>query len=89
MYLPSFDGCSSTWEEISDCVTSPVKCQSVGWLIYDDAQCKVIVPHLSQANHPNVKEQGCGDMTIPASAILNIKDLIIAKPKRGVKKNES
>jgi len=56
-------------------------CRSVGWLIHDDKKVKVVVPHLNQANHPNADLQGCGDMTIPTSAIRKITDIKIANRK--------
>ena len=73
-------GCSSEWESIENCSPEVSVCQSVGWLIHDGEKCKVVVPHLNMPNHPNVKRQGCGDMTIPASAILRIAQL--TPPKR-------
>lgn len=68
-------GCSSEWADIESCSPAPMVCRSVGWLIHDDDKCKVIVPHLNQSDHPNVKLQGCGDMTIPTSAIVKIADV--------------
>jgi len=72
-------GCSPDWEALEDCTPVPMVCQSVGWLIHDDEKCKVIVPHLSQQNHPNARRQGCGDMTIPTSAVVKIVDVGIVK----------
>lgn len=63
-------GVSSAWEYITQCKPSVVVCQSVGWLIYDGKECKVLVPHLTKSEH--VKRQGCGDMTIPTAAVLKI-----------------
>lgn len=45
-----------------------------GWLLHDGDDCKVIVPHVTE-DHENAVSQGCGDMTIPTSSILNIFDL--------------
>jgi hypothetical protein len=58
---------------------SLVVVQSVGWLVYDGDDCKMIVPHLSEAQHSDAKQQGCGDMTIPASSVRKIVGLQIKK----------
>ena len=39
-------------------------CRSVGWLVYDGKDCKLIVPHLSEPDQLNAKQQGCGDMAV-------------------------
>lgn len=74
-WLDSF-GCSSDWQPLEGCQAKPLRCRSVGWLLHDGDDCKIVVPHLSET-HENVPSQGCGDMTIPASAILRIADLPI------------
>jgi hypothetical protein len=74
-------GCSSNWEDLENCLPAPMMCRSVGWLIHDDKKCKVVVPHLNQADHPNSNLQGCGDMTIPTSAIRKIVDVRITNCK--------
>ena len=70
----SFVGMSG-WGETDGARPNVVVCQSVGWLIHDGEDCKLIVPHLSAPNHLFAKQQGCGDMTIPASAVRRIVDL--------------
>ncbi len=75
-------GCSPEWEHIKNCSPEPMICRSVGWLIHDDEKSKVVVPHLSQADHPNGELQGCGDMTIPTSAIRKIVDIKNVNGKR-------
>lgn len=73
-------GCSSNWETISDNVNmTPLVCASVGWLVQDDKRCKVIVPHLTAINRPDVKQQGCGDMTIPTSAVIKMVTLKVRR----------
>ena len=79
-------GCSSEWADIEDCTPVPMICRSVGWLIHDDKNCKVVVPHLNQHDHPNIGLQGCGDMTIPAAAVLKMTDLKIARPSTNHKR---
>lgn len=58
--------------EIEDRVS--LVCRSVGWLVLDGEQAKVIVPHLNQVED-GVSLQGCGIMTIPASAVLRVINL--------------
>lgn len=72
-WVDSF-GCSSEWQDLSDdCHPKPVVCRSVGWLMYDDPTCKVIVPHVAETG-PATK-QGCGDMTIPTECVRQMVDL--------------
>jgi hypothetical protein len=72
-WLDSF-GCSATWEQLDGCSPHLLTCRSVGWLIHDGDDCKVIVPHVSQPNE-GCGQQGCGDMTIPTRAIVRMADL--------------
>ena len=44
------------------------------WLLHDGDDCKTIVPHISD-DHDSAAPQGCGDMTIPAKAIVRMVDL--------------
>lgn len=69
-------GCSPDWQLIPDPLLPKLMvCRSVGWLAYDGQDCKVIIPHISSDDHPSVKKQGCGDMTIPTGAIISIVEL--------------
>lgn len=72
-WVDSF-GCSSTWQSIQGCEPEALVCRSVGWLLHDGTDCKVIVPHLAEE-----AAQGCGDMTIPVGSIRSVRDL--AEPK--------
>ena len=47
-------------------------CKSVGWLLHDGEDCKIIIPHATTEKHDQAIQQGCEEMTIPASAILKI-----------------
>jgi hypothetical protein len=47
-------------------------CRSVGWLIHDDQDTKILAPHLSEGSNP---PQGSGIMMIPARAVLREVDL--------------
>jgi len=69
-------GCSSGWEETEDLKIIPHHCYSVGYLVKENDEVIVLVPHLSPENkETNATEQGCGDMTIPRVAIKNISFL--------------
>lgn len=71
-WLDSF-GCSATWQQLAvDKGCAPMVCRSVGWLLHDAPDCKVVVPHITTAIDP---PQGCGDMTIPSAAIVRLEDL--------------
>jgi len=48
----------------------PLYCRSVGWLVRETKECKVIVPHLSGEKNGTATLQGCGDLTIPTAAIV-------------------
>jgi len=68
-------GCSPSWQDMSDIEKpKPLLIQSVGWLLYDGKDCKVLVPHKTDGG-VGVEPQGCGDMTIPTSAIKCIEEL--------------
>jgi hypothetical protein len=73
---------NSGWGETEAARPSVVTVQSVGWLIHDGKDCKLVVPHLSEAGHSNAKQQGCGDMTIPASSITRLVNLNLPRVKR-------
>lgn len=73
-WLDSY-GCSSEWQDLGDCEPRPLVCRSVGWLLHDGDDCKVVVPHISDQHNGHVRQQGCGDMTIPTKAIIQICDL--------------
>jgi hypothetical protein len=62
------------WKKLSTLEENePLRCVSVGWLIHDGEETKVIAPHLSRGS-----EQGNGIMVIPAGAIL--RTVIIPEP---------
>ncbi len=64
-------GCSATWQPIDSPKPKPLLCRSVGWLSFDGPDCKLVIPHISDA-----QDQGCGDMTIPTASIVSIVDLV-------------
>ena len=73
-WVDSF-GCSSEWQELNTSNPKPLLCRSVGWLLHDGDDCKVVVPHVTKELEDQVQRQGCGDMTIPTKSITSIVDL--------------
>lgn len=53
-----------------------MKCQSVGFLLFDGKDCKRIMPHISGALEALQRR---GDLLIPTKAILSIKELAVKK----------
>jgi hypothetical protein len=85
-WLDSF-GCSANWQplnfgDLDESALEPVLCRSVGWLAYDGKKCKVIVPHISEVDPSESRRQGCGDMTIPTKAIINISPLVLPRKRQ-------
>ncbi len=74
-WLDSLKGYPS-WSFLDEIKPDLPLCKSIGWLIYSDKNAKVIVPHLIMGNK-NIKQQGCGEMTIPSVAIKKIKRIKI------------
>ncbi len=50
----------------------PLYCRSVGWLIAERSDCKVIVPHISGEKNSATILSGCGDLTIPNKSIVKL-----------------
>ena len=66
-------GVSAIWQETKNAKPIQHKCFSVGWIIAENEDVIVLVPHLSPANNKiDAEEQGCGDMTIPKCSIVKI-----------------
>jgi len=82
------NGSSADGQDLETCQPKPLTCQSVGWLVHDGNDCKVIDPHLTEKNY-GVPCQGCGHMTIPTRAILQTINLgtPIAHPKQSTTKS--
>ena len=49
----------------------PLECLSVGWIVHDGKEAKVISSHITIEKN----QQRCGDMTIPTAAILHITEV--------------
>ena len=53
----------------------PLYCRSVGWLVAERDDCKVIVPHIAGEEEGAEFLTGCGDLTIPNKAIVRFTAL--------------
>ncbi len=65
------------WQTLEELETKavPLYCRSVGWLIKETKDCKVITPHIAGEENGDIMLQGCGDMVIPTKAIVKVKIL--------------
>lgn len=70
---------SDAWQHFDGRTPSLTSCKSVGWLLRDDKDIKVIAPHVSLADDKD-SGQSCGDMTIPTRAVVRMVDL--AEPQQ-------
>jgi len=61
-------------EEIKGNV-EPLRCRSVGWLVHESKEGKVIVPHISGEKNEGTVPYGSGWMSIPSRAIVKMKVL--------------
>ncbi len=52
----------------------PLECGTVGWLIQDDAETKVVCQTIGDLNDPD-NAQASGIMTIPARCVLSVERL--------------
>lgn len=70
-------GVGSAWVDVheDDLPTDPMICVSVGWMI-ERENVFVVIPHFGLGRKDlNTETQGCGDMTIPKSAVKKIHEL--------------
>jgi hypothetical protein len=64
-------GCGQSWAETDGIEAPEHYCHSVGWVVAESDRSIVIVPHVSlESEFFGLKNQGCGDMTIPKPAIV-------------------
>lgn len=61
------------WQDMSrlEGPVSPLRCRSVGWLVSDAKDCKMIVPHIA-GDADGELTQGSGDLAIPTRAIVKM-----------------
>ena len=66
------------WQQIDRIAAAaePLYCQSVGWLLSDTKDCKVLVPHIGGERNGDQMMQGCGDLVIPKKAVLKVTTLV-------------
>ena len=65
---------TSAWKKLSDIDEPlPVKCASVGWLFYDNDDCKMLCPNMGDTG---ADPQGSGMIEIPTVCITRIEPLI-------------
>lgn len=64
-----------TKEQIAS-AAEPLYCRSVGWLVSETDDCRVIVPHISGERDRIQFLTGSGDLTIPAKAIVRFRVLL-------------
>jgi len=60
------------WQSVErlEAAAEPLYCRSVGWLLKDGKECKVIVPHIGGERNGDIMLQGCGDIAIPTASIV-------------------
>ena len=71
-WLDSHSGRGWQTTETLKQAAEPLYCRSVGWLFSENKDCKVIVPHIGGEKDGDAMMQGCGDLTIPARAIIKM-----------------
>lgn len=71
---------SSSWVRLSDLVTNegPTKCVSVGWLIYDGADKKMLAPNMADIED---------EQNIHASGIIHIPSACVTRVVRVEEQN--
>ena len=66
---------NSAWKHLAEHpVWDAVKCGSVGWLVHDDDQKKVLAPNMGDIDDAS-NMQLSGEIVIPTSCILSVKRL--------------
>lgn len=70
-------GCQANWTELEDYDPKPCIMTSVGYLVIDNDDYIMLVPHLGED-----PLQGCGDMTIPRVCVTDISPLKLKQTNR-------
>ena len=68
-------GAGQSWQEMDELEPKLLVVKSAGWLVHESKDLIVLVPHISERLSVSVPSQGCGEMTIPKSAIKSIVSL--------------
>jgi hypothetical protein len=74
-WLDAHSGRGWQTEEQLSATAEPLYCRSVGWLVKETEDCKVVVPHISGERDGEQFLTGCGDLTIPTKAIVRLRVL--------------
>ena len=72
-WLDSY-GPTGRWLELDEFHAEELVASSVGWIIAQNKNAIVLVPHLIDGNE-RAARQGCGEMTIPRKSILTMHQL--------------
>jgi hypothetical protein len=64
------------WQDIGKLkeATAVMHCRSVGWVVAQDKNSVVVVPHLNGDEEGGIN-QGCGELSIPKRAIIRTTTL--------------
>lgn len=66
----------SQWQHLNDLAENkPIHCFSVGFLLQDDAEMKVLAPNMADV-HSDLNIQASGIITIPSSCVVKIAKLL-------------
>ena len=74
-WVDSHSSSNAGWRRLADIADDggeATRCRSVGWLVSDSGDCKVIVPHLSGDTQKSTVPYGRGELTIPNKAIVSL-----------------
>lgn len=77
-------GAGNAWRSVDDMVATldgvePLVVRSVGWLVVDTPELKVVVPHIYPASLThNTDTGGCGELSIPARCVKHVRELTYA-----------
>jgi hypothetical protein len=64
------------WKPVQSVTGRLTKCISVGFLVKETKECKVLFPHI---DGDKSDLHGAGDITIPCSAIMKVVELVPKK----------
>jgi hypothetical protein len=65
------DSCYEPRWHLDEPTTTPTRCRSVGWLVHDGRDAKVVAPNIGDEDHGELQRNG--EMTIPACAIKRMR----------------
>ena len=65
------DYCYEPKWHMDEPTTTPTRCRSVGWLIHDGRDAKVIASHIGDEDRGKLQRNG--EMTIPSCAITRLR----------------